>query len=702
MKNIYKLILSGFSLLAVSCNGKFDEDIADNYIKVSPESIEATCEEKIVNITVEANCNWTVSKTNADGSASDWIKVDKISGKGSTTFNIKVSYNNTAEERSGSVDVKGENASAFITVKQEANPSPEDPDEPDTPIASTYDMPVYQMFENGGKTDVPSGEIATFDPEFTNATVEGNTVTFNDGLVIEKTGSAGNIMMACPTHTNPKADAGFQLGICADFTPGESWIFKIPMKNELSGDLRFTYGSRKEGISDAAPYSWSTDEGATWQPVTKMEAAVSDAAFKSVWFTISHDKKVEAGKSLWFKIDQTAAKVYLQNGITLDYATAPLSDLPAQDVTSTVISEGFDATVEANGAFLEVPGFMKSMTTDYTSNGTDKNGLMLDNQAITYSHCSARPGFVQVGYHDESLVARCGWNGEITIAVGDRLKEMGIESTNLKLSFKAAGLTNAYNVTGDAKVIVKSNGATVGRVDNLSINWFNTYSFTIAGADQNTVLAITSDTDVDKPVEGATSFGGVSTVASDMADFRFFVDDILVEVDNSSPLPEEDKVLEFDFTTCPDGWPVTDKREHVEGGVKCYYNLGGTDYEFVLADALGASSDRVYWHSSGYIIWASYYRYLGLPAINGYRLTKIDCLHATTTKAGRMMGVATEIVEADAEKVTYVEGGTPVEFAEQGVTYSFNLSGTAAGTVYYLYCSALGVGVSKITLTYSK
>lgn len=688
-------------ILFFSCAKNIDEGLGDDFINVTPASIEATFEEKIVEINVEANCTWNVVKTDEDGSLSDWIKVDKITGNGSATFKVKILRNPDGTDRSGSVDIKGKNTAAFITVTQEANPNPEEPEEPELP---EYTMPVYQMFENGGKIDVPSGEIVTAEPDFTNATVEGNVITFKDGLVIEKTGTPGNIMMACPSHTNPKADAGFQLGVCADFQPGESWIFKIPIANSLEGDFRFSYGSRKEGFSagDITPYSWSTDEGKNWNAVTRMEAVVSDAAFKSVWFTIPSDKRLEAGKSLWLKIDQSAPTVYIQNGITLDYAKAQLSSLPAQDASGIVISEGFDATVEANASFIEVPGFMKSMTTDYTSKGIDKNGLILENNAITYTHCSARPGFIQVGYNDEAVTARCGWNGTVSINVGARLKEMGIEKTNLKVTFKASGLTNAYNVTGDAAIIIKSGEKTVGTVNNLSIDRFSTYSITVANADQNTMLAITSSTDVDKPMEGADSFNGSSTVASDMADFRFFIDDLLIEVDDTQTPSEDTKTLEFDFTTCPAGWPDTDNREHVEGGTKCNYRLDGTDYEFILADAFGAGVDRVYWNAGGYIIWATLYRYLGLPAIEGYKLTGIECLHATSTKSGRMMGVAESIVEPDSEKVVYVSGGTPIEFSTQGETYSFDLSGTTEGTVYYLYCAKTGVGVSRIKLTYSK
>ncbi len=694
----------------MSCKDKIEEEIFDNFIKVTSENVKAGFEEKIIEIGVESNCDWNITKLNEDGNLATWIKTDKIKGKGSSTFNIKILKNPTGEPRTGTVDIKGENASAFITIEQEANPNPdtdpEIPDNPDVPeTPEFYEMPVYEMFDNGGILDVESGKIVTDTPNFTNATVDGNIITFSNGLVIEKQGTPGNILMACPSHTNPKKYAGFQLGICADFLPGEAWIYKIPMKNELFGELKFSYGSRKEGIENASAYKWSSDEGATWNDIEEMKPIKSDAAFKSIWFTIPQDKKVEAEKSLWIKVEQSAAIVYIQNGITLDYAEAPKSDIPQQNSTSVIISEGYDATTRTNAAHIEVPGFMKSNASGYTSSKGDffDDESVLENPFISYEHCSARPGYVQVGFSDEAVVGRSGFNGTVKIAVGERLKEMNIEKTNIKLSFKAAIITTAYNVTNDARIIVKNGINTVAEVRNPSIDRFGDYLFTINDIDQQTELVITSISDIDKPKEGASSHNGRPTIAKDLADFRFFIDDLLIETTSESkPEEPQEKRLTFDFSTCPAGWPTTDKREHVLGGVKCNYNLDGTNYEFVLADATDATSDRVYWNKNGYLIWASFYRYLGLPAIEGYKLTKIECLHATSTKEGRKMGVATAIVEADESKVSYTPGGDPIEFSNNGETYTFNLSDTESNTVYYLYCSALGVGVSELTLTYKQ
>lgn len=179
-----------------------------------------------------------------------------------------------------------------------------------------------------------------------------------------------------------------------------------------------------------------------------------------------------------------------------------------------------------------------------------------------------------------------------------------------------------------------------------------------------------------------------------------------IELTYEIEVKREPKELTFDFSskTALPGWPTTDKRTHVDGGITCTYPLGGVDYVFTLADCLGADSDRVYWHSSGYIILAAQYRYFGMPALEGYKLTKVVATHATTAKE-RMVGIAKQIeataVHPDAAGGHgYVVGGEPQNFNEQYHDYTFNLEETEAGKVYYIYQKTSGSGISKLVLTY--
>ncbi len=696
MKRITKFIfLAILTAVPFSCKDQLSEGALENYITVDPTEITATHEEKIVEITVDANCQWTLKKMNEDGTAADWFKVDKMTAKGATKFNVKVLANPTGDARTGTIDLVAENATAFITISQDANPNPGEPDEPDVPVEpvlpSYYSMPVYQMFENGGLLDVPSGAIKVIDePTFTNCTIEGKTVKFNDGLIIEATGENAVIKMACPTHTNPKAMAGFQLGIeGSGFAAGDAWIYKIPMKTEISGNLMFTYGSRKEGISATDPYEWSSDEGKTWNSVDKLVSGVSEGAFKSIYFTIPADKKVEAEKYLWIKVKQTVAKVYIQTGIALDYADVAMTALPAQNATNVVISEGFDSTKDAHGAMVEVPGYLQTLTSGRTAlskgAGVDTGLLTLENTSLGFLHCSARPGFAQVGYTDPALYARAGWNGEVTMKVGDRLKEMGIAKTNLKITFKASGHMTAYNAPGDAKIIIRSGDTVVAKAEeNLSLNSWTEYTLYVENADQSTVLVMTSELPADKPHSGATPEGND---VSKMADVTFFIDDLLVEATGSAepePEPKDPITLEFTFGDLPAGsWPTA---AHSGGIYK--FNLGGTDYDFDLSTnaflAVGSAGDTYLRVNKTYTA--------GFPAIAGMKLVKID--FANLAKGASRQTV---IVDAEGNEVTDQQVMAAVE------TYTFNIKNPEVGKVYYIsakYTSGNFLGFTKVTLYY--
>ena len=160
---------------------------------------------------------------------------------------------------------------------------------------------------------------------------------------------------------------------------------------------------------------------------------------------------------------------------------------------------------------------------------------------------------------------------------------------------------------------------------------------------------------------------------------------------------EDGMTLSFDFTTCPAGWPTTDKRA-TSGSVAYAYNYNGNDYEFLCTDCTDATSRRTYWNSNGYIVLNATGRYLGLPIIEGYRLVTVAAMHATSAKA-RKVGVASEIVASNSAP-SYAQGGDlrSATFAV-GEVITFNLTDTDAATRYYLYTGS-GIGFSNITLTY--
>ena len=132
MKTKY-FILAAAALILAACqkdNGKQD---ADAVISVSPDKVEATYEGVETTVAVTANCEWNISKTDAEGAAVDWVKCDLSKGKGNKTLGIKVERNPKGAARNATVTLYSGEVKAFIDIKQAANPSPdpEGDEEPD-------------------------------------------------------------------------------------------------------------------------------------------------------------------------------------------------------------------------------------------------------------------------------------------------------------------------------------------------------------------------------------------------------------------------------------------------------------------------------------------------------------------------------------------------------------------------------------------
>lgn len=170
----------------------------------------------------------------------------------------------------------------------------------------------------------------------------------------------------------------------------------------------------------------------------------------------------------------------------------------------------------------------------------------------------------------------------------------------------------------------------------------------------------------------------------------------------------------FDFSIVPqlEGWPVA-KGTHVDGGTPAVYPVDGTDYTFILADCDGAKSLDVFWagtsssRTHSVLFMASGLRYFGFPVLEGYKLTKVDCTcfrYSAGTEP--VMGIVTDIVGDS--KVNPYDGNHDeyivhdlVGLGINGNVTTFNLSGTEAGTRYYMYCKAKG-GFTSLTLTYTR
>lgn len=175
----------------------------------------------------------------------------------------------------------------------------------------------------------------------------------------------------------------------------------------------------------------------------------------------------------------------------------------------------------------------------------------------------------------------------------------------------------------------------------------------------------------------------------------------------STPATPAEKKLFFDFTVTPKtGWPTSGGTHH---GNAYSYPLYGTDYSFILTDCENATKCQVYWATNSpgkRLALAAQYRYLGFPAIEGYKLVQVVCvnkqLSASDTSTNPRMGITKQTTATDtaAPDNHYVTGGELQSWEPTGGgTYTYNLSGTENNTVYYLYARAKGA-VATLTLTY--
>ncbi len=207
-----------------------------------------------------------------------------------------------------------------------------------------------------------------------------------------------------------------------------------------------------------------------------------------------------------------------------------------------------------------------------------------------------------------------------------------------------------------------------------------------------------------------------ATVTLSQGDTKAFID--VTQEANPNPekpedpnppvIPSDEEIsLFFDFTVEPQpGWPTQDKstRIHVNGGTPCTYTLDGKDYIFICADCDDASTLDVYWATTGKLHLASQWRYLGLPAIEGYKLTSIvaDCIFYTASIQPKI-GIVDKILgfKVNPGEEDIVKGGEIVTWENDGEKYEYYLSDTEENTVYYLYAEAKG-GVTGLNLVYTK
>lgn len=147
----------------------------------------------------------------------------------------------------------------------------------------------------------------------------------------------------------------------------------------------------------------------------------------------------------------------------------------------------------------------------------------------------------------------------------------------------------------------------------------------------------------------------------------------------------------FTFSSLPTGWPSGSKNSEIQAlaGGSYDYVVSARTYTFVLSDDVG-------FHSGGNYLAVMSGKYVGLPQLSGYKLTKVVIGNSSSCSTS-----AKAKITSDTEGSTVVSGGAQQTFSTQGSTYTYTLSGTAANTMYYVFVSG-NTQIISFALTYDK
>ena len=148
--------------------------------------------------------------------------------------------------------------------------------------------------------------------------------------------------------------------------------------------------------------------------------------------------------------------------------------------------------------------------------------------------------------------------------------------------------------------------------------------------------------------------------------------------------------LVFNFKTHPKGWPA----EENKNAGNYDYELSGVKYAFNLSTNVyckGTSGDNGYLMISG----KNDNALLGLPAISGFKLTKI-----VATINDQVTTISSKTMVAITDGVNVVAGGVAQNWKTKGAAHTYTLTETEENTVYYMYATKANAQMMKLVLSY--
>jgi len=156
--------------------------------------------------------------------------------------------------------------------------------------------------------------------------------------------------------------------------------------------------------------------------------------------------------------------------------------------------------------------------------------------------------------------------------------------------------------------------------------------------------------------------------------------------------------LTFDFTTCPAS--MASVKSSIPNGSYAVLADDGNYYDFTLFNGNGRAPQ---FSANGYLVLNTA-DYLGTPVIPDGTLTSITFTMGAGNYSGRRASVTSETHTGapiadyyDASEEAYHKS---ISTEVKNVDHTFTIIDPVSGKSYYLICAAVGIGVSKVVLTY--
>ena len=140
--------------------------------------------------------------------------------------------------------------------------------------------------------------------------------------------------------------------------------------------------------------------------------------------------------------------------------------------------------------------------------------------------------------------------------------------------------------------------------------------------------------------------------------------------------------LTFDVSSNPGEWPTANSTTLTN----YTYTLNSVAYTFALKNVKC---------NSGYLMLTQTAA-LGLPAIEGYKLTKVVAHNSSTCSTSTKVGIS-----SSASSASYIDGGAIQTWSTTGSSYTYTLTSTEEETVYYLYVTNKNAQIVSLDLTYT-